>query len=226
MNHKIPIAAVCDVDEDHAQKAANAVQLMQGRRPDVVKDFRQVLDRKDIDVVLIGTPDHWHALPTILACQADKDVYCEKPISHDITEGRAMVAAVRKGKNVVQVGTWQRSLNEFVAAVDFVRSGKLGPITTCRAWKTDMVQLGKNPPTDPPKSLDYDFWVGPAAFVPHTAKNCHGSWRYFFNTAAGMTGDWGVHMIDIALLGMSAGNRPGHARRDRGLRRPSGLSGG
>lgn len=203
MDLKCPVAAVCDVDEKHAGEAADQVEKKQGKRPEIIKDFRKLLDRKDIDAVIIGTPDHWHALTLIHACDAGKDAYCEKPISHNITEGRAMVEAARKNKRVVQVGTWQRSTREFVDAVAYVRSGKLGTITTCRAWKTDNNQLGHNSPKDPPKELDYDFWVGPAELVPYTEKNCHYNWRWFFNTAAGMTGDWGVHMMDIALLAMS-----------------------
>ncbi len=116
-----------------------------------------------------------------------------------------MAAAARKHKTVVQVGTWQRSTREFVAAVDHVRSKEFGPITVARAWKTDDNQLGHNKPKDPPAGLDYDFWVGPAEFKPYTDKNCHYNWRWFWNTAAGMTGDWGVHMIDIALLGLCEG---------------------
>lgn len=203
MDQKIPIAAVCDVDAKHAGEAADQVEKKQGKRPETYKDFRKLLDRKDIDAVIIGTPDHWHALNLIHAADAGKDVYCEKPISHNIVEGRAMVEAARKNKRVVQVGTWQRSTREFVDAIAYVRSGKLGKVTTCRAWKTDDNQLGHNSPTAPPESLDYDFWIGPAEKVPYTGKNAHYSWRWFFNTAAGMTGDWGVHMMDIALLGMS-----------------------
>jgi predicted dehydrogenase len=203
MDQKYPIAAIADVDEKHACEAADEVSKTQGKRPETYKDFRKLLERKDLDAVIIGTPDHWHALTLIHACDAGKDVYCEKPISHNITEGRAMVAAAHKNKRVIQVGTWQRSTQEFVDAVNFIRSGKLGKITTCRAWKTDENKLGHNSPVPPPKELDYDFWIGPAELVPYTEKNCHHLWRWFFNTAAGMAGDWGVHMIDIALLGMS-----------------------
>lgn len=203
MDKKCPVAAVCDVDASHAGEAADEVEKKQGKRPETYKDFRKLLERKDIDAVIIATPDHWHALSLIHACDAGKDAYCEKPISHNITEGRAMVEAARRNKRVVQVGTWQRSTREFVDAVGYVRSGKLGKITTCRAWKTDNNQLGHNSPKPVPQGLDYDFWLGPAEHVPYTDKNCHYNWRWFFNTAAGMTGDWGVHMMDIALLGLS-----------------------
>lgn len=205
MNEKVPVAAVCDVDSGHAGAAADQVEKKQGKRPEIVKDFRALLDRKDIDVVIVATPDHWHALPTIRACEAGKDLYLEKPISHDIVEAKTMAAAAAQHKRVVQVGTWQRSTREFVAALDFVRSGGLGRIVVARAWKTDDAAMGKNEPKDPPKELDYDFWIGPAQMVPFTGRNCHYDWRWYWNTAAGMTGDWGVHMIDIALLGLGAG---------------------
>ena len=203
MGKGIPFAAVCDVDERHMREAAAMVEKKQGKRPDEIKDFRKLLERKDIDAVVIATPDHWHALPAIYAFEARKDVYLEKPICHNITEGRAMVAAAKRNGSVVQVGTWQRSTDAFVDAVNFVRSGKLGKIVTVRAWKTDPFRMGKNAPKEPPSELDYNFWVGPAEMVPFTEKNCHFDWRWYWNYAAGMTGDWGVHMMDIGLLAMS-----------------------
>jgi predicted dehydrogenase len=199
----IPIAAVCDVDESHLRSTADEVYKKQNKRPEEFKDFRKLLERKDIDAVIIGTPDHWHALPFIYAAQAGKDIYCEKPISHNITEGKAMVAAARRNKTIVQVGTWQRSTGAFVDAVNYIRSGKLGRITTARAWKTDEFKMGKNAPKDPPKELDWDFWTGPAELQPYTGRNAHFDWRWYWNYASGMTGDWGVHMMDIAFLGMS-----------------------
>ncbi len=205
MEQGIPVACVCDVDEGHANEAAEEIEKKQGKRPEIVKDYRQLLDRKDIDAVVIGTPDHWHALPTVHAAEAGKDMYLEKPISHDVHEARTMAAAAAKHGRIVQVGTWQRSTSEFVAALDYVRSGKLGKIAVARAWKTDDAKVGNNQPMEPPKELDYDFWVGPAEFMPYKGNNCHYNWRWFWNTAAGMTGDWGVHMIDIALLGLGKG---------------------
>lgn len=205
MGEKTPIAAVCDVDSRHAGKAADQVEENQGKRPEIYKDFRELLDRQDIDAVIIATPDHWHALPFIRACEAGKDIFCEKPISHDIIEAKTMAAAAKRHGRIVQVGTWQRSTREFVAALDLVHSGDFGRVVVARAWKTDNSRMGKNPPKDPPKELDYDFWIGPAEMVPYTDKNCHYDWRWYWNTAAGMTGDWGVHMIDIALLGLGDG---------------------
>ncbi|HEY3266158.1 MAG TPA: Gfo/Idh/MocA family oxidoreductase [Armatimonadota bacterium] len=204
MGHpNVEVAAVCDPDTGHMAEAAAQVEKKQGRRPREIKDFRKVLEDKDIDAVIVATPDHWHALPMIYACQAGKDVFCEKPISHNIREGRMMVNAARHYNRICQINTWQRSTQHFVDAIDYVRSGKLGTIAVVRAFKTDNYFMGRQQPKDPPTELDYDLWVGPAAFVPYQENRCHFNWRWFFDFAAGMTGDWGVHMIDIALLGMA-----------------------
>src|SRR5690606_11357478 len=153
--HGGKIAAVCDVDARHLSQAAAEAEKRQGTRPAEIKDFRKVMERKDIDVVIIATPDHWHALPFIAACEAGKDIFCEKPISHNIEEGRAMVAAARRFDRIAQVNTWQRSHKDFVDAIDYVRSGRLGKVTQVKAWKTDWFSLGKNPPIDPPSELDW-----------------------------------------------------------------------
>lgn len=200
---EIEVAAVCDVDESRMPNDIRDVEKKYGRKPSVYKDFRKLLERKDIDAVIVGTPDHWHALPLIYACEAGKDVYCEKPISHDITEAKAMDAAVKHFRRIVQVGTWQRSTREFTDAVAYVRSGKLGKVVLARAWKTDISQVGRVAPSTPPSGLDYDFWTGPAEYLPYAPNHVHSNWRWFLNYGTGMTGDWGVHMMDIALLGMS-----------------------
>lgn len=200
---EVQVAAICDVDSSHLTGPVSEVQKKYGKAPKTFKDFRKLLEMKEIDGVIIGTPDHWHALPMITACEAGKDVYCEKPISHDIIEGQAMVAAAKKFKRVVQIGTWQRSVDAFINAIDYVRSGKLGKISMCRAWTLGNSNVGKGPSQTPPTSLDYDFWVGPAAFEPYKPWRCHQQFRWYYNFAAGLTGDWGVHMIDIALLGMA-----------------------
>ena len=175
-----------------------------GATPKGYKDFRHVLERKDVDAVIITTPDHWHALPLILACEAGKEAYCEKPISHDITEARSMEGAVKHFRRIVQIGTWQRSTPEFVSAVVYIRSGKLGRISTVNAWKTDDVQMGRHVSNgNAPSTFDYDFWTGPAVLKPYIPQYTHGNWRWFFDYGSGMTGDWGVHMMDIGMLGMS-----------------------
>lgn len=197
------VTAVCDVDQNHLQQAAAQVKETQGEAPAEFTDFRRMLERADIDVVIIATPDHWHALPFIHACETGRHVYLEKPVSHNIEEGRAMVAAARKFGTICQVGAWQRSNPDFVNAVRYIRSGRLGRVTMVKAWKTDWFSMGRNNPQPPPPGLDWDFYLGPAARVPYTGKNAHFNWRWYFNTAGGNTGDWGVHMIDIGMLAMN-----------------------
>jgi predicted dehydrogenase len=205
----VEIAVVCDPDTTHMAQAAKMVEDKFGKRPQEIKDFRKVLEMKDIDGVIIATPDHWHALPMILACQAGKDVHVEKPISHNIMEGRAMVTAANKYKKVVQVNTWQRSRPHFIDAINYIRSGKLGKISVCRAWKVQdpkAATMGHETTKPVPAELDYDLWVGPAEMLPYQDNRCHYRFRWYFNYAGGMTGDWGVHMMDIILLGMSKDN--------------------
>jgi predicted dehydrogenase len=211
----VEVAALCDVDDNRVPNDAKDVEKKYGRKPDVYKDYRRILDRKDIDAVIVGTPDHWHALVLTHACEAGKDAYCEKPLSHDIVEAVSMAGAVQHHKRIVQCGTWQRSTQEFTDAIDYIRSGKLGKVVLCRAWITDEFRAGRQQPTTPPSGLDYDMWVGPAAFVPYQANRCHFNWRWFMNFGGGLSTDWGVHMMDIALLGMS---------KDENLVMPSSVS--
>lgn len=199
------VAAICDVDTRRMTNDYNDVDKKYGRKPDVYGDYRKMLERKDIDVVIVGTPDHWHALNFIHACQAGKDIYQEKPISHNITEANRMAEAQAKYKRIVQVGTWQRSDVEFMSSIDLVRSGKMGKIVHCRAWIADGTKLGRKKPSPVPIEFDYDMWVGPAKFVPYQDNIVHWNWRWMLNTGGGLTTDWGVHMMDIALLGMSKG---------------------
>jgi predicted dehydrogenase len=202
----VQVAALCDVDDTRMVGDIRDVTAKYGKKPDLYKDYRKMLERKDINAVIVGTPDHWHALNLIHACEAGKDAYCEKPISHDITEAKAMDAAVTHHKKIVQVGTWQRSTPEFVSAVEFIRAGKLGRVTTVRAWKTDPFQMGHRMPGTPiPSTLDYDMWTGPAPMRPYIPEYTHMHWRWFLENGNGMTGDWGVHMQDIGLLAMSKG---------------------
>ena len=200
---QVEFGGLCDVDREHAEQAAEMIEKSRGSRPPIVKDFRKLLEIKGIDAVLIATPDHWHALPFIAACEASKDIYQEKPLGHNIVEGRAMVNAAKRFDRVVQCGTWQRSTPQFIRALDFVHSGKLGKIHVCRAWATkNGGAIGREQPTKVPAHLDWDFWLGPARFVPYTPNRSHQSFRWFFNTASGQAGDSGVHMLDIVMEGM------------------------
>ena len=204
MKHpEVEVVAVCDVDSQILTKAAGAVMKKQGSLPRVCFDFRRVLDMKDVDAVVISTPDHWHALPMIMACEAGKDVFCEKPLSHDIHEAQCMVGAARHYKRVVQVNTVQRSSGHFRDAIDFVRAGGLGKVRICRAWICGSRPTGKNPIKAPPMHLDWDLWLGPSPKKPYHDNIHPYLWRYYSDWGTGQTGNFGAHMIDIVLLGMN-----------------------
>jgi predicted dehydrogenase len=169
--------------------------------PDTYQDYRRVLDRNDIDGVIIATPDHWHALLTIHTCQAWKDAYVEKPVSTTVVEGRAMVNAARRFGRIVQVGTQQRSLELFKDAVGIVQSGKLGQITTAGAWVGVNEFSGKETPGPPPETLDWDLWLGPAPKVPYSHER-FGGFRAFHDYANGELTNWGVHLLDTVQWGI------------------------
>ncbi|HEV3262341.1 MAG TPA: Gfo/Idh/MocA family oxidoreductase [Gemmataceae bacterium] len=205
---EVEVAALCDPDPEHIKAAVQVLE--KGKRPtDKVrteKDFRKVVERKDIDAVIVGTPDHWHPYILIAACAHGKDVYCEKPISHNIVEGRAMVNAARKYKRVVQIGTQQRSGKHFQDAVAFVRSGKLGPVGLCRTWianSSGREGAGNPPDSDPPAGVDYDLWQGPAPKRPFNRNRFHYNFRWFWDYGNGLCNDWGVHLNDLILWGMN-----------------------
>ncbi len=197
--------ALCDVDDGQAARAANMVEVATTRKPaSSTRDFRKLLDMKELDAVIIGTPDHWHALPTIMACQAGKDVYVEKPLALSIGEGRVMVKAARKYDRVVQMGTQQRSAPHYRNAVEYVKSGALGKIRLVRAWayldwKGEIPVL---PDSDPPPNVDYDMWLGPAPKRPFNKNRFHFTFRWYWDYSGGLMTDWGAHMIDIANWGM------------------------
>jgi len=203
---EVEIVAVCDVYEPNLQKTLDIA----GARAQSYKDFRQVLDRKDIDAVIVGTPDHWHALPTVEACKAGKDVYVEKPICCAIDEGKVMVDAARKHSRVVQVGTQQRSATHFQEAVKLVQQGYLGKVSFVRTWNYSNEYpkgIGNPPDSDAPAGLDWDAWLGPA---PKRAFNANrfgvgdrwSTFRYFWDYAGGFMTDWGVHLMDIVQWAM------------------------
>lgn len=207
-------AAVCDVDRQHAAEAAKMVEG-QGRKCLVFGDYRKLLERKDIDAVVITTPDHWHALPMIAACEAGKDIYIEKPLSLTVSEGRQMVEAARRHKRIVQTGSQQRSAKEFHAACESVRNGKIGKLQTVLVGIPGPNHPGEPvPDTDPPPELDYDFWLGPAPARPYNPKRVHYNFRFFWDYSGGQMTNFGAHHIDIAQWGMD--------RDDSG---PSGIEG-
>src|SRR4051794_3196699 len=173
-------AAVCDVDTRHLGAAVKAVEASSKSSCEGYKDYRRLLDRKDIDAVVITTPDHWHALMTIDACKAGKDVYCEKPLSLTISEGRKMVQAARANDRVVQTGSQQRSDARFRRACELVRSGRLGTIQKVLIGIPKSNFEGKPvPDSDPPPHLDYNVWLGPAPDRPYNQKRVHYNFRFF-----------------------------------------------
>jgi len=206
-NEETEIAAVSDVYKPHMEKA---IEITKGKAVGY-KDFRRIIDRKDIDVVIISSPDHWHALQTIYACESGKDVYVEKPISQNVYEGRKMVEAARRYKRVVQTGTQQRSGAHFQRAAELVQSGKLGPISSVKCWNYSNEYpdgIGNPPDSEPPSDLDWDMWLGPAPKVPYNKNRWiqEGGWasfRYFWDYAGGWLTDWGVHLIDIVHMAMN-----------------------
>jgi predicted dehydrogenase len=196
---EVSIAAVCDVYEPHVHQARDA----SGGSPAVFADFRRVLDRKDIDAVVIATPDHWHGITTIMACQAGKDVYCEKPLAHRIQEGRAMVQAVEKYKRVSQMGNLIHAGDNYHRVVEIVRSGVLGKITKTRVWlAADRSGLGRPHDSAPPLGCDYDFWLGPAPKRPFNPNRFTFNWRYFWDYGGGILTDFCCHIVDLVHWAM------------------------
>ncbi len=209
---KVPgvnLVAVCDIDKSVIDKR---LKELANKNIDTSKiktygDYRKLLDQKDIDAVIIGTPDHWHALIMIHACEAGKDVYVEKPVGNSIIECRTMVAAQQRYNRVVQGGQWQRSQQHFKDAVDFVQSGQLGNIRTVKVWCYQGWMRPQPVVADsaPPPGVDYTQWLGPATTRPFNASRFHFHFRWFWDYAGGLMTDWGVHLLDYALLGMKAG---------------------
>ncbi|MDG3005709.1 Gfo/Idh/MocA family protein [Paludisphaera mucosa] len=204
----VDLVAVADVDDRHANETADRIKKeKEGERPDVSRDYRAMLDRKDLDAVIIATPDHWHALPTIHAVLAGKDVYVEKPVAHNVAEGRAMIEAGKKTGKIIAVGTQQRSSNHFRKAVEIVQSGKLGKVFWVQTWNYENISpvgMGRVADVETPPYVDYDKWLGPAPARPFNLNRFHLLFRWYFDYAGGMMSDWGVHLNDIVLWALDA----------------------
>jgi predicted dehydrogenase len=204
----VNVVALCDVDKNVLDKRLKALadQHVDTSRIKTYGDYRKLLEQKDIDAVIIGTPDHWHALIMMEACMAGKDVYVEKPVGNSIGECRAMMAAQKKYNRVVQAGQWQRSEQHFKDAVDYVYSGVLGNIRTVKVWCYQgwMKPGPVVPDSAPPAGVDYAQWLGPAPTRPFNSSRFHFNFRWFWDYAGGLMTDWGVHLLDYGLLGMKA----------------------
>ena len=199
----VEVVALCDVDESLRPAAVRAVADVTGRVPRWESDFRRLLDDRTIDAVVIATPDHWHAPMTLLACDAGKDVYVEKPVSHNVREGEEMVAAARRHNRVVQSGLQQRSGKHFQSAVDFVKSGRLGAVHLAKAWTVHRRKpIGSKRDGAAPEGVNYEMWLGPAPLRPFNANRFHYNWHWFWDYGTGELGNWGCHMLDIARWGL------------------------
>ncbi|RIV32583.1 gfo/Idh/MocA family oxidoreductase [Flagellimonas lutimaris] len=205
-NSEVEVVALCDVDENVLQKRTMDLEKGGIKKPKWYSDYRKLLEDKDVDVVVIGTPDHWHCLQLTDALDAGKDVYCEKPIANSVAESKAMLSKVNASDRMVQIGQWQRSQPHFVDAINYVHSGKLGQIRLAKAWAYQgwMQPVPVVPNSAVPKGVDYNMWLGPAENRPFNKNRFHFSFRWFWDYAGGLMTDWGVHLIDYALYGMKA----------------------
>jgi predicted dehydrogenase len=191
------VIAVCDVDLMRREEARKRA----GLSPDAsYNDFRELLAREDVDAVVISTPDQWHALISIAAAKAGKDVYCEKPLAYNVTEGRTLCDTIKQYERILQTGSHQRSDKNFRLACELVRNGRIGKLHTIRVEIPENSQ--PNPPAwkvePPPKGLDYDLWLGPAPYRPYIEQGCHYNWHFLYDFGGGQLTNWGPHAIDIA----------------------------
>jgi predicted dehydrogenase len=194
------VVAMCDVDENYLKPATAEVTKLNGDRPKMYRDFRELLAKEKPEIVIVATPDHWHPLITIAAVQSGAHVYVEKPIGHTVKEGRSMVQAARANNRIVQVGTHRRVSPHNVSGMEFLKSGKAGKIGMVRAFVHYGGGPGEvTPDSEPPKGLDWDMWCGPAPLRPYNAKIHPKGFRNFLDYANGTLGDWGIHWMDQVL---------------------------
>jgi predicted dehydrogenase len=203
-NKEVQCVAMSDIDSNLLESRTADIVKLGYEKPKLYGDYRKMLENKDIDVVIIGTPDHWHCLQFVDSLEAGKHIYVEKPIGNSIAEINIMYNAARKHGKIVQVGQWQRSQPHFVDAINYLKSGKLGRIRTCKAWSyVDWKgAVPKVPDAPVPAGVNYDMWLGPAPKRPFNMNRFHFTWRWYWEYGNGLMTDWGVHLIDYILYGM------------------------
>jgi predicted dehydrogenase len=202
----VELAYVCDVDEGRRYQAAENLGVDSSR---AVSDLRRILDDKSVDAVIVATPDHWHSPAAILACDAGKHVYVEKPISHNIREGRWLVEAAQRNKVCVQHGIQSRSTETTQEAMRLLREGAIGTVLVARCWNIQRRNsIGRGRDTDPPAGLDYDNWIGPATMIPYRTNRVHQRWTMWYHFGAGEMGNDGVHDLDYARWGLGVETHP------------------
>lgn len=202
----VEVAYVCDVDEGRRQGAAKSLGVPAAR---AVTDLRRLLDDKTVDAVIVATPDHWHSPAAILACDAGKHVYVEKPISHNIREGRLLVESSERNGVLVQHGTQSRSAGMMIEAMKRLREGVIGDVLVAKCWNVQRRgTIGRGSDTDPPPGFDYDSWVGPATMIPYRTNRVHNRWTWWYHFGTGDMGNDGVHDIDYARWGLGVDTHP------------------
>jgi predicted dehydrogenase len=197
------VVAICDVNQAQTERAAQIAGKLQGGQPHIYQDLRKLFEDKDVDAVSIATPNHWHALATIWACQAGKDVYCEKPACYNIFEGRAMEAAARKSKRIVQIGMQGRTIAHKQRAVELLRAGAIGQVYMARGicFKR-RPSIGRTPAEPAPAGIDWDLFLGPAPMREYTKNRYQYNWHWFWDTGNGDIGNQGIHEMDLARRGL------------------------
>jgi predicted dehydrogenase len=200
----VELTAVCDVDTEHLKSSATELETLQGNRPKEFKDYRELLDMKGLEAVIIGTPPQWHALQFVAACEKGLDIFCEKPLAYDVEEGKAMRKAVEKAGNIVQIGFQRRQSAAFQKAKELIQDGTTGKIHQIGAQIHYNPVPGDNTIQEPPASLDWDTWCGPAPKLPYRPSIGHKAWRLEKEYGNGHLVDWGIHHIDIirTIMGM------------------------
>jgi predicted dehydrogenase len=201
----IEVVAVADADTTHLDEASAAIEKLQGSKPKLTKDYREVIATSGLDGVIIATPPHWHALPFIAACQKGLAIYCEKPLAYDIREGRAMANAAKKAGNLVAIGFQRRTSDAFQQVREYVRAGNAGRIVQVDVQIHYTAALLDNKPQDPPAGLDWELWCGPAPKLPYSPQVGHKSWRLEEAYGNGHLVDWGIHLMDATRMMLDLG---------------------